>query len=56
MKPADPRCCVSRGLADGALAPIIARTFPLDEIVEAHWYLESNEQIGKIVVTVRRDA
>lgn len=47
---------VERGLADGALAPIIARVFPLDQIVEAHRYLESNEQIGKIVVTVGRDA
>jgi len=25
---------------------------PLDEIVEAHRYTESNPQIGKIVVTV----
>ena len=47
---------VERGLADGILAPIIARIFPLDQIVEAHRYLESNEQIGKIVVTVGRDA
>jgi NADPH:quinone reductase len=30
---------------------VIARTFPLAEIVEAHRYLESNQQIGKIVVT-----
>ena len=43
---------VNEGLADGSLKPIIARTFPLEEIVEAHRYLESNQQIGKIVVTV----
>jgi NADPH:quinone reductase-like Zn-dependent oxidoreductase len=43
---------VNAGLADGRLKPIIARTFPFDEIVEAHRYLESNEQFGKIVVTV----
>ncbi len=40
------------GLAAGQLKPIIAKTFPLDEIVAAHRYLESNQQIGKIVVTV----
>ncbi len=40
------------GLADGRLRPIIAKTFPLEEIVEAHRYLESNQQFGKIVVTV----
>jgi NADPH:quinone reductase-like Zn-dependent oxidoreductase len=43
---------VNAGLADGSLRPIIAKTFPLDEIVEAHRYLESNQQIGKVVVTV----
>jgi NADPH:quinone reductase-like Zn-dependent oxidoreductase len=40
------------GLASGRLKPVIAKTFPLAEIVEAHRYLESNQQIGKIVVTV----
>jgi NADPH:quinone reductase-like Zn-dependent oxidoreductase len=43
---------ITEGLADGSLKPIIARTFPLEEIVAAHRYLESNQQIGKIVVTV----
>jgi NADPH:quinone reductase-like Zn-dependent oxidoreductase len=28
------------------------KTFKLAEIAEAHGYMESNEQIGKIVVTV----
>jgi NADPH:quinone reductase-like Zn-dependent oxidoreductase len=40
------------GLASGKLKPIIAKTFPLEDIVAAHRYLESNQQIGKIVVTV----
>jgi NADPH2:quinone reductase len=39
-------------LASGKLKPIIAKTFPLEQIVEAHRFLESNQQIGKIVVTV----
>lgn len=43
---------VLKGLASGALKPAIDRTFPLDEIVAAHRYLEAGEQIGKIVVTV----
>ncbi len=43
---------VNEGLADGSFKPLIARTFPLDQIVEAHRYLESNQQIGKVVVTV----
>lgn len=40
------------GLSDGTLMPIIARTFPFEEIVEAHRFLESNTQFGKIVVTI----
>jgi NADPH2:quinone reductase len=40
------------GLAAGRLKPVIDRTFPLSEIVQAHGYLESNQQVGKIVVTV----
>lgn len=40
------------GLEEGDLKPIIARTFQFDQIVEAHRFLESNEQFGKIVVTV----
>lgn len=43
---------VYRGLQSGTLKPIIDRTFPLDDIVEAHRYMESNQQKGKIVVTV----
>ena len=39
-------------LADGRFVPKIARTFPFKEIVEAYRYLEANQQIGKIVVTV----
>ena len=43
---------VLQGLAHGMLQPIIARTFAFDDIVDAHRYMESNEQIGKIVVTL----
>src|SRR5882757_8326120 len=43
---------VTRGLASGALKPIIDRTFKFDEMVEVHRYLEKGGQFGKIVVTV----
>ncbi len=43
---------ITRGLEAGTLKPVIAKTFPFDQIVEAHRYLESNAQFGKIVVTV----
>lgn len=40
------------GVENGLLRPVIARTFPFEEIVEAHRFLESNQQFGKIVVTI----
>ena len=39
-------------LADGFFKPEIARTFSFDQTVEAYRYLESNEQIGKVVITL----
>ena len=41
---------VSERLASGALKAMIDRTFPLDEIVESHRYMEAQQQTGKIVV------
>jgi NADPH:quinone reductase-like Zn-dependent oxidoreductase len=43
---------ILKGLSSGALKPLIAKTFTFDQIVEAHRYLESNQQMGKIVVTI----
>ena len=43
---------ILEGLMSGSLKPTIARLFPFEQIVEAHRYLESNEQFGKVVVTV----
>lgn len=43
---------ITAALASGGLKPILAKTFPLSEIREAYRYLESNQQVGKVVVTV----
>jgi NADPH:quinone reductase-like Zn-dependent oxidoreductase len=43
---------VLKGLASGALKPVIDRAFKFDEMPEVHHYLEQNTQFGKIVVTV----
>jgi NADPH:quinone reductase-like Zn-dependent oxidoreductase len=40
------------GVEAGALRPVIARTFPFGQIEEAHRFLESNAQFGKVVVTL----
>jgi NADPH:quinone reductase-like Zn-dependent oxidoreductase len=39
-------------LADGRFVPKIAKTFPFAQSVEAYRYLESNQQVGKVVITV----
>ena len=42
---------IRKGLASGDLSPVIARTFDgLASIPEANRYLESNQQVGKVVV------
>jgi NADPH:quinone reductase-like Zn-dependent oxidoreductase len=43
---------ISDRLADGRFVPKIAKTFPLEQTVQAYQYLESNQQVGKIVITV----
>ena len=36
----------------GQLKPKTVKTFRFDDAVEAYRYMESNEQIGKIVLTI----
>jgi NADPH:quinone reductase-like Zn-dependent oxidoreductase len=43
---------VCERIESGKFSPRIDRTFTLSEIVSAHRYMEKNQQIGKIVVTV----
>ncbi|MFG2713124.1 zinc-binding dehydrogenase [Streptomyces goshikiensis] len=43
---------VTSGLRGGAFRPVVDRLFPLEEVARAHQHLESNTQVGKIVVTV----
>src|SRR5258708_3196977 len=43
---------INAGLAKGKLKPVIGKTFPFDQIVEATQFLEANTHTGKIVVTI----
>lgn len=40
------------GLRKGVLKPRIDQIFPFEQIVEAHRYLEGNQQLGKVIVTL----
>ena len=43
---------IYEGLSSGSLVPVIDRVFKFDDIQKAHEYMESNQQIGKIVVRI----
>ncbi len=43
---------VRERLRDGRFVPQIARTFPLAQMADGYRFLESNAQVGKVVVTV----
>jgi threonine dehydrogenase-like Zn-dependent dehydrogenase len=45
---------INAGLRSGSFAPVIDRTFDLTDVVQAHRYLESSAQVGKIVPTVQQ--
>jgi NADPH:quinone reductase-like Zn-dependent oxidoreductase len=36
----------------GAIRPLVGKTFPFDEIVEAHRYLQNRQSVGKVVIIV----
>ena len=38
-------------LESGAIKPVIYKTFAADEAAEAHALMESNQHIGKLVLT-----
>ncbi|MFD3840159.1 zinc-binding dehydrogenase [Streptomyces sp. NPDC058642] len=45
----DQQLCLEL-LAAGQINPIIDRAFPLAEAAEAHAYLESQRQVGKVIL------
>jgi NADPH:quinone reductase-like Zn-dependent oxidoreductase len=60
-RPAEQKLAISQRFAaevlplfdDGALRPVIDRRFPFDAIAEAHRMMESNANIGKLLIDVR---
>ncbi len=43
---------VHEGASSGAFKPLIAKVFPFEKISQAHEYMQSNQQVGKIIVRV----
>jgi NADPH:quinone reductase-like Zn-dependent oxidoreductase len=42
------------GIVSGQLRPIIDRIFPFEQAVAAHTYIESGDQVGKVMLSVTR--
>ena len=40
-------------LVSGSMNPVVDRTFPLEEVANAHRYMETNANFGKIVLTIK---
>ena len=36
----------------GAIAPVVAATFPLDAAADAHRYLQERRNVGKVLLTI----
>jgi NADPH:quinone reductase-like Zn-dependent oxidoreductase len=42
-----------RGLLEsGAFRPVIDRTYPLEQIVEAYRYVETGQKVGNVLITM----
>lgn len=47
---------LKRLVESGQLTPVVDRTYPLEEIVDAYRYLETQQKIGNVVIIVAGDA
>ena len=43
-------------LESGKFKPLIDRSYPLEKTREAHYYVETGQKIGNVVITVRQDS
>jgi NADPH:quinone reductase-like Zn-dependent oxidoreductase len=41
-------------VASGKAKPVVDRVFPLEQAAEAHEYLESGRQLGKVILAIGR--
>ncbi len=37
-------------ITDGRIRPLVAKSFPLEQVREAHQYFDSGEHVGKVLL------
>ncbi len=55
MNPAKVQAAVTfinAGLESEKLVPVLAKAFSLNDVADAHRYLETNQHLGKVVLTI----
>jgi NADPH:quinone reductase-like Zn-dependent oxidoreductase len=40
-------------MASGAVVPLVDRVYPFDQLTQAQRDMESNQQVGKLVLSIR---
>ena len=43
---------LNRLIEDGTITSVIDRHYPMDQIVEAHRYVEEGHKVGNLVITI----
>jgi NADPH:quinone reductase-like Zn-dependent oxidoreductase len=43
---------IQQGLQAGVLRPVVGHSFPLAAVAEAHWFVEANGHVGKVLLSV----
>jgi NADPH:quinone reductase-like Zn-dependent oxidoreductase len=51
----EDRCFVKELIEGCGYRAVVDRSFPLEDVVEAHRYVETQQKTGNVVLTVRRD-
>jgi len=53
-EPAEDMIYLAGLMEEGKLKPSIDRRYPLDEVSEAHRYVDTGDKVGNVIITVTK--